>query len=64
MEKDFGKTIEVLDKKGYEVEGEIGLVPINTIKISYEESKPIIKLLELLEEHEDIQKLYSNFEVI
>ena len=48
----------------YDVEGEIGLVSINTIKISYEESKPIIKLLELLEEHEDIQKLYSNFEVI
>ena len=62
--EDFGKTIEVLDKKGYDVEGEIGLVPINTIKISHEESKPIIKLLELLEEHEDIQKLYSNFEVI
>ena len=60
----FGEIIEVLDKKGYDVEGEIGLVSINTIKISYEESKPIIKLLELLEEHEDIQKLYSNFEVI
>ena len=60
----FGEIIEVLDKKGYDVEGEIGLVSINTIKISYEESKPIIKLLELLEDHEDIQKLYSNFEVI
>ena len=35
----------------------------NTIKISNEESKSIIKLLELLENHEDIQKLYSNFEV-
>ena len=59
----FGEIIEILDKKGFDVEGDIGLVPINTIKISKDESNPIIKLLEILEDHEDIQKLYSNFEV-
>ena len=59
----FGKIIERLDENSYDVEGDIGLVPINTVKISKDESKPIIKLLEILEENEDIQKLYSNFEV-
>tara|TARA_Y100000994_G_scaffold249618_1_gene262699 strand:+ start:3560 stop:4282 length:723 start_codon:yes stop_codon:yes gene_type:complete len=59
----FGKIIETLDENNYDVEGDIGLVPINTVKISEDESKPIIKLLEILEENEDIQKLYSNFEV-
>ena len=59
----FGEIIETLDKKGFDVEGDIGLVPINTIKISKDESNSIIKLLEILEDHEDIQKLYSNFEV-
>ena len=61
--ENFGEIIEALDKKGYDVEGDIGLVSTNTIKISKDESKPIIKLLEILEDHDDIQKLYSNFEV-
>ena len=61
--ENFGKIIEALDKNNYDVEGDIGLVPINTVKISEDESKSIIKLLEILEDHEDIQKLYSNFEV-
>ena len=52
-----------LDQKEYEYEGEIGLVPTNMVKISEDVSKSIIRLLELLEEHEDIQKIYSNFEV-
>ena len=61
--ENFGKIIEALDKDNYDVEGDIGLISINTVKISENESKPIIKLLEILEDHEDIQKLYSNFEV-
>tara|TARA_Y100001970_G_C14218823_1_gene851311 strand:+ start:764 stop:1486 length:723 start_codon:yes stop_codon:yes gene_type:complete len=59
----FGKIVETLDQNNYDVEGDIGLVPINVVKISKDESRPIIKLLEILEEHDDIQKLYSNFEV-
>ena len=59
----LGEIIESLDEKGYQVEGDIGLVPTSTTKVSKDQSKPIIKLLEILEDHEDIQKLYSNFEV-
>jgi len=61
--ENFNKTVELLDQKEYEYEGEIGLVPTNMVKISEDVSKSIIRLLELLEEHEDIQKIYSNFEV-
>ena len=59
----FNKRIEFLDQKEYEYEGELGLVPINMVKVSESDADSIIKLLELLEDHEDIQKLYSNFEV-
>jgi len=59
----FEGMIEALDKRNYNVEGDIGLVPINTVKISEDDSRSIIKLLEILEDHEDVQKLYSNFEV-
>ena len=61
--ENFNKTVELLDQKEYEYEGEIGLVPTNMVKVSEDVSKSIIRLLEILEEHEDIQKIYSNFEV-
>lgn len=61
--EDFGGIIKSLDEKGYEYEGEIGLVPTNMVKVSEFDATSIIKLLELLEDHDDIQKIYSNFEV-
>ena len=61
--EDFGGIIKSLDDKGYEYEGEIGLVPTNMVKVSESDATSIIKLLELLEDHDDIQKIYSNFEV-
>ena len=59
----FADTLKPLEKKGYDVEGELGLIPINMVKVSEAESSSIIKLLELLEDHEDVQKIHSNFEI-
>ena len=59
----FAETIKPLEEKGYNVEGELGLMPINMVKVSESDSSSIIKLLELLEGHEDVQKIHSNFEV-
>ena len=59
----FAETIKPLEEKGYNVEGELGLIPINMVKVSESDSNSIIKLLELLEENEDVQKIHSNFEV-
>ena len=61
--ENFGDTTKSLDNKGYNYEGEIGLVPTNMVKVSETDAESIIKLLELLEDHDDIQKIYSNFEV-
>jgi len=59
----FNKAVEYLDSKGYDYEGELGLIPINMVKVSENDAKSIIKLLELLEDNDDVQKIYSNFEV-
>jgi len=61
--ENFNKAIEYLDKKEFDYEGELGLVPINMVKVSANDANSIIKLLELLEDNEDVQKLHSNFEV-
>ena len=59
----FGTVSKGLEEQGYEINGEIGLTPINSVKVSSSEAKELIDLLEKLEEHEDIQKVYSNFDL-
>ena len=59
----FGVMSKGLEDGGYEINGEVGLVPINMVKISGTDAKQLLGLLEKLEEHEDIQKVYSNFDL-
>ena len=59
----FGDVSEGLEKEGYEIEGEVGLSPINSVNVSGADAKQLLQLLEKLEENEDIQKVYSNFDL-
>ncbi len=59
----FGEVSKGLESAGFNVEGEVGLVPINTVKVDGGNASQLLKLLELLEENEDIQKVYSNFDI-
>ena len=59
----FGEVSSGLEKEGFEIEGEVGLVPVNSINISGNDAKQLLQLLEKLEDHEDIQRVYSNFEL-
>ena len=57
----FGEISGRLEKEGFEIEGELGLTPVNSVNISGNDFKQLLQLLEKLENHEDIQKVYSNF---
>ena len=59
----FGDVSDGLEKAGYEIEGEVGLSPINSVIVSGVDAKQLLQLLEKLEENEDIQKVYSNFDL-
>ncbi len=59
----FGEISKGLEDLGFNIQGEIGLEPINTIKVTGADIKPLLNLLNLLEDHEDIQKVYSNFDI-
>jgi len=59
----FGYVSDGLEKEGYEIEGEVGLSPINSVNVSGADAKQLLQLLEKLEENEDIQKVYSNFDL-
>ena len=42
---------------------EVGWVPQNYIKLTGSQAQQMVRLIELLEEHDDIQHVYANFDI-
>jgi len=63
-QKDFESVKEALKNKGIQWEdAELTMVPNSTIKLAGTEAKQILGLVESLEEHDDVQKVYANFDI-
>jgi transcriptional/translational regulatory protein YebC/TACO1 len=61
--EDFEKVQRALETNKITVaDSEITMLPENTVQLSGEEALANLKLLEALEEHDDIQGVYSNLE--
>jgi YebC/PmpR family DNA-binding regulatory protein len=57
-------VLEAITKAGIPtVEAAIGMVPKNTIKLEGKNAHAMLKLSEALEEHDDVQNVYSNFDI-
>ena len=57
-------VLKALEKAGIPYESaEIAMVPKNTIKLEGKNASAMLKLYEVLEEHEDVQNVYGNYEV-
>jgi transcriptional/translational regulatory protein YebC/TACO1 len=53
-----------LEAKGIETaSSEITMVPDNTVKLSGEDAEKMQKLEDALEENDDVQNVYSNYEI-
>ena len=59
----FNSFCSFLESKNYSIEAELNLQPQNTVKIKESSSSQIINLLSLLEDHDDVQKVYTNLEI-
>jgi len=58
------QVLEALHKAGIETEsGEVAMVPKNSIKLEGKNAGAMLRLSEALEEHDDVQNIYSNFDV-
>lgn len=60
---DFKIISDIFDKNSIEYDGEISLVPQNFVELESNQADKIIKLLELIENHEDVQKVHTNFKI-
>ena len=61
---DLDKVRHALDKKGVKmVTAELTLIPQSTVKLDGKKAEQMIRLFEALEDHDDIQKVYANFDI-
>jgi YebC/PmpR family DNA-binding regulatory protein len=55
---------EALEAKGLSVtEAEIGMIPQNTVMVEGKDAESIIKLTDALDDHDDVSKVFSNFDI-
>lgn len=65
LPEDFEKVKRVFESNNVKVESaEITMVPKSTVKVSDEnEARQILALVDSLEEHDDVQNVYANFDI-
>jgi transcriptional/translational regulatory protein YebC/TACO1 len=62
--EDVETVREALEKAGIPVDSaEASMIPQNTVTLSGKEAEQTLKLLELLQEHDDVQSVSANFEM-
>jgi YebC/PmpR family DNA-binding regulatory protein len=60
----FETVSEAIKENGITWESaEITMVPKNTVKVEGSQAERLLKLMDILEDHDDIQKVYSNFDI-
>lgn len=63
--ENFQNVVEGLEKEGFKsVSAELSRIPQNTVSVTDEKTAgSILKLLDKLEEHDDVQNVYANFDI-
>jgi YebC/PmpR family DNA-binding regulatory protein len=62
--EDFDAVRETLEKAGLTLtSAEVTMVPQNTVTLTGKEAEQTLKLLEILEEHDDVQTVSANFDI-
>ena len=63
--ENFQNVVEGLEKEGFKSEtAELSRIPQNTVEVTDEKTADqILKLLDKIEEHDDVQNVYANFDI-
>jgi transcriptional/translational regulatory protein YebC/TACO1 len=55
---------KALEAKGIKVEhADLQMIPQNLVKVEGKDAEHLLKLMEALEDHDDIQHVYANFDI-
>jgi YebC/PmpR family DNA-binding regulatory protein len=62
--ENFEQVRQALEKNNIPtVEAKLGQIPANFVKIDEGKSKSMMRLMEMLDDHEDVQNVYTNFDM-
>ena len=60
----FHTVLGALKEKGIEPEtAQLSMIPQNHIKLEGKAALQMLKLMDLLDDHEDVQNVYANFDI-
>ena len=61
---DLHAVLDALKARGLEPEDpELAMVPTNTVKVEGPDAAQLLRLMEAIEEHDDVSKVFSNFDI-
>lgn len=62
--ENFDAVLEAVKKAGIEPQAaSISMIPQNYVRLEGADAKQMLKLYDVLEDHDDVQKIYANFEM-
>ncbi|MFN2393714.1 MAG: YebC/PmpR family DNA-binding transcriptional regulator, partial [Pyrinomonadaceae bacterium] len=62
--ENFEAVSEAIKKAGVEAEAaEVSMIPQNYIRLEGDDAKRMLKLYEAVEDHDDVQNVYANFDI-
>ncbi|MBI3330299.1 MAG: YebC/PmpR family DNA-binding transcriptional regulator [Nitrospinae bacterium] len=62
--EDFETVKQAITAKGIEPStAEVSMIPQSTVRLEGHQARQLLKLMEELEEHEDVQNVYGNFDI-
>ena len=59
----FHAVLDVIKALGIEAAAEVALLPKNYVKLEGKAAQQMVKLMDILEEHEDTKKVWSNADI-
>jgi transcriptional/translational regulatory protein YebC/TACO1 len=63
VREDLSKVTKFLEENNYKIESsEIEYIPENTVALSEEDEKKLEKIIDILEDDEDVDSIYHNAE--
>jgi len=67
VETEAGKMLDVkdaLEKRGIKPEhAEVGMYPDNSVRLEGKDAEAMLKLVQTLEDHDDVQNVYANYDI-
>lgn len=63
-QENFEKVLDAINKAGVETQvAKVSMIPQNYIKIEGAEVQQMLRLYEAIDDHDDVQNIYSNFDI-